>query len=85
MANGTATIEVLYFARIAEDLGLRHETQPLSAPVQAGQWLADLARQHPALGSLQGLKIAINQEYASRTSLIHPGDEVALFEPVTGG
>ena len=85
MANGTATIEVLYFARIAEDLGLRHETRPLAAPVQAGEWLAELARQHPALESAQGLKIAINQEYAGPTSLIRPGDEVALFEPVTGG
>jgi molybdopterin synthase sulfur carrier subunit len=85
VANGAATIEVLYFARIAEDLGMRRETQPLAGPVRADAWLADLLRRHPALGPGDGLKIAINQEYANRTSLIHPGDEVALFEPVTGG
>lgn len=85
MATGTATIEVLYFAQIAEQMGIRHETQPLRAPVTAGRWLDGLVQGHPAIGPAERLKIAINQEYASRSTLIHPGDEVALFEPVTGG
>lgn len=85
MATGTATIEVLYFAQIAEQLGARRETLPLDAPVAAGVWLDALARRHPALGATRHLKIAVNQEYVDRAALIHPGDEVALFEPVTGG
>ncbi len=84
MANG-ATIEVLYFAQVAEHLGMRHETQPLDEPVQAGLWLDALAARCPALGPAQRLKLAINQEHAGRHDTIRPGDEVAVFEPVTGG
>ncbi|HEX7387589.1 MAG TPA: MoaD/ThiS family protein [Castellaniella sp.] len=85
MATGTATIEVLFFARIAEDLGIRHKTQALPAPIQIHDWLIELKQQYPQLESIAGLKIAVNQEYAGPTDLIRPGDEVALFEPVTGG
>lgn len=83
--TGGATIEVLYFARIAEQLGMRRETQALCAPVEAGAWLDALAHRHPAIAAARGLKIAVNQVYALPTTLIRPGDEVALFEPVTGG
>jgi len=27
----------------------------------------------------------VNQEFAPVTTLLHPGDEVAFFPPVTGG
>jgi len=80
-----ATIEVLYFAQVAEHLGTRQETQTLDAPVQAGAWLDALAARCPALGPAARLKLAINQEHAGRQDLIRPGDEVAVFEPVTGG
>ncbi|WP_322996330.1 MoaD/ThiS family protein [Castellaniella sp.] len=82
--NG-ATIKVLYFAQVAEHLGTRQEILPLNAPVQAGAWLDALATRCPALGAANRLKIAINQEHAGRDALISPGDEVAVFEPVTGG
>jgi molybdopterin synthase sulfur carrier subunit len=76
---------VLYFAQVAEHLGTRQETQVLDAPVQAGAWLDALAARCPALGPAARLKLAINQEHAGRQDLIRPGDEVAVFEPVTGG
>ncbi|MFT0532994.1 MoaD/ThiS family protein [Castellaniella hirudinis] len=82
--NG-ATIKVLYFAQVAEHLGRRQETLPLAAPMPAGDWLDALADRCPALGGAGRLKIAINQEHAGRDALISPGDEVAVFEPVTGG
>ncbi len=44
MANG-ATIEVLYFAQVAEHLGIRRETQALGDPVRADAWLAALVDQ----------------------------------------
>ncbi|MGB6009430.1 MoaD/ThiS family protein [Castellaniella sp.] len=82
--NG-AMIKVLYFAQVAEHLGIRQETQALDAPISAGAWLDALAERCPALGSVSRLKLAINQEHAGRQDTIHPGDEVAVFEPVTGG
>ena len=44
-----------------------------------------LAARCPALGPATRLKLAINQEHAGRAATIRPGDEVAVFEPVTGG
>ncbi|MGB6241677.1 MAG: MoaD/ThiS family protein [Castellaniella sp.] len=82
--NG-ATIKVLYFAQVAEHLGIRQETQALDAPIQAGVWLDALATRCPALGAASSLKLAINQEHASRQDTIRPGDEIAVFNPVTGG
>ena len=84
MATGT-TIDVLYFAQVAEHMGLRRETQPLDTPIQASAWLDALTARCPALGPAARLKIAINQEHARHTATIRPGDEVAVFEPVTGG
>ncbi len=66
-------------------MGVRRETLPLDAPVQAGDWLDALAARCPALGPSARLKLAINQEHAGRAATIRPGDEVAVFEPVTGG
>ncbi|WP_323018103.1 MoaD/ThiS family protein [Castellaniella sp.] len=82
--NG-ATIKVLYFAQVAEHLGIRQETQTLDTPVQAGVWLDALAARCPALGPSSRLKLAINQEHAGRQDIIQPGDEIAVFNPVTGG
>lgn len=82
--NG-ATINVLYFAQVAEHLGIRQETQALDAPIQAGVWLDALTKRCPALGSASRLKLAINQEHAGPQDTIRPGDEIAVFNPVTGG
>ncbi|NLY28397.1 MAG: MoaD/ThiS family protein [Alcaligenaceae bacterium] len=80
-----AVITVLYFAHVAELTGTRQESWPLDAPISAAQWLEQVQARYPALGSVQRLKIAINQYHANHTAEIRPGDEVAVFEPVTGG
>jgi molybdopterin converting factor small subunit len=38
-----------------------------------------------ALADLSALRVAVNQEYALPGDPVGPGDEVALFPPVTGG
>ena len=84
MANG-ATIEVLYFGRIAELTGQRSETWAWPA-TDSGRGLLDRVRvRHPALAQSAKLKLAINQAHAPADTLISAGDEVAVFEPVTGG
>lgn len=82
--NG-ATIEVLYFAQVAELMGTRRETLPLAGPTPAAQWVADLVARCPSLGPADRLKLAVNQEHVDHQAMIRPGDEVAVFEPVTGG
>lgn len=82
--NGAA-IKVLYFARVAELTGVRDEIWPLAGPLSGAEWLAQLAAHYPQLAPTQRLKLAINQQHARAAAVIHPGDEVAVFEPVTGG
>ena len=82
--SGTA-INVLYFARVAELTGTRLETWPLEAPVSAAEWLIQLEARYPQLAPAKRLKLAINQFHVKPSAVINPGDEVAVFEPVTGG
>lgn len=84
MAHGT-TIRVLYFAQVAEITGKRTEELPLDQATPANVWLKDLAQAYPGVGQLKQLNIALNQEHINLNQLISPGDEVAVFEPVTGG
>lgn len=84
MANGTK-INVLYFAQIAEIVNKRNESIDLLQPISAAECLAQLMLKYPDLKNLKQLKIAVNQEYIDLDQTINPGDEVALFEPVTGG
>lgn len=84
MAN-TPSIKVLYFAQVAELAGLREETQTLAAAISGTEWLSELEIRHPQLAPTARLKLAINQQHAPHHMLIQPGDEVAVFEPVTGG
>ncbi|AVJ29563.1 MoaD/ThiS family protein [Achromobacter spanius] len=82
--NG-ATINLLYFARVAELVGKRTETWPVQGESTGVQLLAALGERYPQLEPATRLKLAINQTHAKPTAPIRAGDEVAVFEPVTGG
>ncbi len=56
---------------------------PEDQPVQ--QLLEQLRAQYPALGQLSSLAVAVNNEYAEDTQLLHERDEIALIPPVAGG
>ena len=84
MVTGT-TINVLYFARVAELIGQREEAWPLTQPTTVAALLGQLETRYPALAPASNLKIAVNQYHAGHNHVIEPGDEVAVFEPVTGG
>jgi sulfur-carrier protein len=81
------TIQLLYFARVAELTGCRAETYalPQGASVTGSDLLAQLGRRHPDLAGASRLRLAVNQTHAKPSVVIHAGDEVAVFEPVTGG
>jgi molybdopterin synthase sulfur carrier subunit len=76
----------LYFARVAELTGRRAEAWTLpDDAITGGALLDSLEQRYPQLAPATRLKLAVNQTHAKATVTIRAGDEVAIFEPVTGG
>jgi molybdopterin synthase sulfur carrier subunit len=82
--------DILYFASLAETLGLKSEQIELSIDCKT---VADLekmliARGEPFSGAFGGstrILVAINQEMSELAADIENTDEIAFFPPVTGG
>lgn len=81
---------VLYFAWLREKIGLASEDLSPPAHVRTVgallDWLEARGPQYAAaLGKRGALRVALNQEHVGFDAPIAPGDEIALFPPVTGG
>lgn len=82
--------DILYFAGLAETVGLKKEVIELpQACKTAGDLVALLqSRGEPFASAFDGqtrLLIAINQEMSEPGAEIENSDEIAFFPPVTGG
>ncbi|MDF2763075.1 MAG: moaD [Rhodospirillales bacterium] len=83
-------MKVLYFAWLKQKVGLAEEEVNPPAEVRdvAGllNWLAQRSARHgDALARRSVVRVAVNQSYAGPDHPVRPGDEIALFPPVTGG
>jgi molybdopterin synthase sulfur carrier subunit len=83
-------IDVLYFARLRERLGIaREQIEPPPGVATAADLIIFLRARGgswaDAFGEGERLMIAVNQELARPRTPVRDGDEVALFPPVTGG
>ena len=82
-------LNVLYFARLREELGLASEQiGPDRECGTVGALASALAARGGAWKSLaQGgnVRVAVNQEIANSSTPLKAGDEIAFFPPVTGG
>jgi threonine synthase/molybdopterin converting factor subunit 1 len=79
-------ITVRLFATLRDRAGREQITLDLPEPADVTALLTRLAADFPALEpSLSTVLIAINHEYAFPEDVLTPGDEVALFPPVSGG
>ena len=79
-------IEVVFFARLREELGtarLQIDEQTLSLLELTSMLAAKNSTWHTAFA--KDLLVAVNQDMVSEDILLHDGDEVAYFPPVTGG
>lgn len=77
-------LNVLLFASYAEALG----ASSVGVTLADGATVADLlvaVRQLAGGSGLPPAAVAVNQEYATRTQRLEPGDEVAIIPPVAGG
>ena len=77
-------LSILYFAGLKDLLGVSQEA--LTVPVSST--VADVVRvlteRHPRL-RLDGVRIAVNLEFAGNDLVLKANDEVALIPPVCGG
>jgi molybdopterin synthase sulfur carrier subunit len=89
-AAAARVVTLLLFARLREAVGTGQETLTLPDEVRdvagllawlrarGGAWEAELAPAKP-------VRVAVNHEMANAATPVRPGDEVAVFPPVTGG
>jgi len=82
--------KVLYFASLAETLGLRSEQLDLPTDCDSVADLVTLlrARGEPFASTFDGktrVLVAINQQMSDTDVAIKSNDEIAFFPPVTGG
>lgn len=85
-----AELKVLYFAWLRGRIGHGEDTVALTPDIAT---VGDLVRHLGALGGgyrdafadPDVIRAAVNQDFAGFDHPLRPGDEVALFPPVTGG
>ena len=83
-------MRILYFAWLRERVGMAEETvTPPSDVRDVASLLAWLRGRggayEAALADSTMVRVAVNQDYARAEDPVAPGDEIALFPPVTGG
>ncbi len=83
-------VNILYLAKLREDLGKSAEKLELPEGVATVDGLRELLRKRgdawrEALAEERALSIAVNHDIARPETEIKPGDEIAFFPPVTGG
>ncbi len=75
-------ITIKFFASLREQVGKGEIQLDIAAPLSVAQVWARACDNAPLPSHIL---MAINREYTSQDCLVHAGDEVAFFPPVTGG
>jgi molybdopterin synthase sulfur carrier subunit len=83
-------MKLLYFAWLRTKIGVAsEEVTPPETVVNVDGLIEWLATRGPgyaeALANRDQVRVAVNQDYVVGDQPLKPGDEVALFPPVTGG
>ena len=83
------SLNLLYFARIRERLGLSEERWDAATPATVADLITALAARgetwRETFDGSQPVMVAVNEQMASRETALRDGDTVALFPRVTGG
>ena len=79
-------ITVRFFALYRERAGCNTFLMQLSQGATVADLTAEVRRQFPALAPPQvKIVVAVNADYAEPEAVLHPGDDVCLIPPVSGG
>jgi molybdopterin converting factor subunit 1 len=79
------SVTVVLFASYADALGASSLSVDLPAEATVADVLAEIARLPGSELLPASPLVAVNQRYASTSTRVSPGDEVALIPPVAGG
>ncbi len=80
------TLNIHLFARARELAGSESVPLELAAGATVAKMRALLTERVPALAELLLVSaIAVNHEFAEDSQGLHPGDEIAVIPPVSGG
>ena len=77
-------VRVLYFGVLREVFQCQSEPLEIAEKTTVAQVLNVYKERMPAFG-WDAIAVAVNQEYAKMSDVLHDGDEVALLPPVSGG
>ncbi len=77
----TMTLEVKLFAMLRERAG----SGSIEVEVPEGATVGELIGELSELIGAMPVRAAVNREYSSESAVLHPGDEIALIPPVSGG
>lgn len=75
--------KIMLFAHLKEQAG--SGMLEVEADGKTVRELRDYLEAETALGNLDGIFIAVNEEFATDEMVIQKGDEIALIPPVSGG
>lgn len=82
-------VRLLFFGRVREAVGAGEAALPLAGPTPLDAALERVAALSPAhaeaLADRAQLRFALNHEIVGPDTIVRPGDELAIFSPVTGG
>jgi molybdopterin synthase sulfur carrier subunit len=83
-------MQLLYFGWVRTKIGTSRETLDPPAEITDVRGLVEWLKQRgdgyqEALQDLETIRVAVNQDMADLDAAVAPGDEVALFPPMTGG
>ncbi len=79
-------LSIRLFSSLKDRAGKQRISLPLPTATRVDAMLEQLAARYPELAdALPSTLVAVNRAYADRDTPVNPGDEVALFPPVSGG
>lgn len=83
-------MKILWFAWLRTRVGTAAEDvappETVDTVAKLLDWLAGRSPGHAqALAQRAVVRVAVNQAYAKPDQQVRPGDEIAIFPPVTGG
>ncbi|HYR83670.1 MAG TPA: molybdopterin converting factor subunit 1 [Terriglobia bacterium] len=79
-------VNLLFFATLKDIVGARQLQFDVPAGATVADLLTHLEASYPRIKDYRRIVLtAVNEEYVDQRTLIHEGDEVAIFPPVSGG